>query len=87
MNSLLKVLCSLMNDRLVTYSTKHKLINREQIGFQQNSRTSDHILSLKTLVNKYGEKQKTKRRKNFMPASSISKKHLIQSGMKDFFVN
>ena len=37
MNSLLKVLRSLMNNRLVTYSTKHKLINREQIGFQQNS--------------------------------------------------
>ena len=61
MNSLLKVLCSLMNDRLVTYSTKHKLINREQIGFQQNSRISDHILSLKTLVNKYVTDKKGKK--------------------------
>ena len=52
MNSLRKVLCSLMKDGLVAYCTKHKLINREQIGFQKNSRTSDHILSLKTLVNK-----------------------------------
>ena len=53
MNSLLKVLCSLMNDRLTTYCVTHKLISKEQIGFQKNSRTSDHILSLKTLTNKY----------------------------------
>ena len=53
MNSLLKVLCSLLNARLTAYSETHKLINNEQIGFQKISRTSDHILSLKTLVNKY----------------------------------
>ena len=42
-----------MNDRLTTYCVTHKLISKEQIGFQKNSRTSDHILSLKTLTNKY----------------------------------
>ena len=47
--------------RLVAYCTKQKLINREQIGFQKNSRTSDHILSLKTLLNKYVTDKKGKK--------------------------
>ena len=40
--------------------TKHKLINREQIGFQKK-RTSDYILSLKTPVNKYITDKKGKK--------------------------
>ena len=58
MNSLLKILCTLLNKRLAAYCSDQKLINREQIGFLKNNRTSDHILTLKTLVNKYvGEKK------------------------------
>ena len=53
MNTLLKVLCTILNNRLITYSSNNHLINKEQIGFQKHSRTSDHILTLKALVNKY----------------------------------
>ena len=59
MNSLLKILYSLMNDRLTSFSSKNNLINKEQIGFQKNARTSDH-LTLKTVVNKYVSDKKRK---------------------------
>ena len=53
MNSLLKLLCSMLNERLTLYCNTRNLINKEQIGFQKNSRTPDHILTLKAIVNKY----------------------------------
>ena len=78
MNTLLKVLCTLLNNKLITYCNNQQLINQEQIGFQENNRTSDHILTLKAVVNKYvGDKKG----KNDIPVLSISKRHLIQSGM------
>ena len=53
MNTPLKVLCTLLNDKLNKYCHEKQLINHEQIGFQKNNRTSDHILTLKAVVNKY----------------------------------
>ena len=61
MNTLLKILCTLLNNRLIAHCSKHNLINKEQIGFQQNNRTSDHILTLKSIVNKYVTDQKGKK--------------------------
>ena len=52
MNALLKVLCTLLNNRLIAFSTDRQLINKAQIGFQANCRTSDHLLTLKSIVNK-----------------------------------
>ena len=41
-----------------TYCNNQQLINREQIGFPKNNRTSDYILTLKAVVNKYvGDKK------------------------------
>ena len=53
MNTLLKVLCALLNNKLTTYCNNQQFINQEQIGFQKNNRTSDHILTLKAVVNKW----------------------------------
>ena len=50
---LLKMLCSLLNERVLTHCSENGLISKNQIGFQKNSRTSDHLLTLKTLVKKY----------------------------------
>ena len=50
---LLKILCTLLNERVQIHCSENKLINKNQIGFQKGSRTSDHILTLKTLVKKY----------------------------------
>ena len=82
MNTLPKVLCTLLNNKLAKYCNKQQLINHEQIGFQINNRTNDHILTLKAVVNKYVVDQKGK--KNCIPVLSISKRHLTQSGMKAF---
>ena len=50
-----------MNDRLTSFSSKNNLINKEQIGFQKNARTSDHFLTLKTVANKYVSDKKGKK--------------------------
>ena len=52
-SALLKILCSLVNNRIQDMCTESGLISKNQIGFQKNCRTSDHILTLKTLVKKY----------------------------------
>ena len=51
----------------------------------KNNRTSDHILTLKAVVNKYVGDQKGK--KNYIPVLSISHRLLTQSGMKAFLEN
>ena len=52
-SALLKVICSLLNNRIQRYCTQLDLINKNQIGFICGHRTSDHLLTLKTLVKKY----------------------------------
>ena len=59
-STLLKILCTLLNNRIEGLCKKYDLISKNQIGFQKNCRTSDHILTLKSLVKKYvtvGEKK------------------------------
>ena len=60
-NSILKILSSLLEARLKEFCKKHNLIDKAQIGFQENARTSDHILTLKTIINKYVTNQKGKK--------------------------
>ena len=47
-NSILKILSSLLEARLKEFGKKHNTIDKAQIGFQENARTSDHILTFKT---------------------------------------
>ena len=61
MNALLKVLCSLLNNRLQDYCNERNLIDPAQIGFKEKSRAVDHIFTLKSLVNKYVVDQKGKK--------------------------
>ena len=60
MNTLLKTLCIMMNDRLTKYIAKEKIIDASQIGFKKGCRTSDHIFTLKSIINKqvYDNKKK-----------------------------
>ena len=51
-SALLKVLCTLLNNRLQSHCTKLGIINKNQIGFKGNHRTSDHLLTLKSVVKK-----------------------------------
>ena len=61
MNALLKVLCLTLNERLKSYLHKMNIINKAQIRFKAKCRTPDHILTLKTLINKHA-KDKNKRK-------------------------
>ena len=58
--ALSKILCMMMNDRLTDYAKTNKLIHESQIGFLTLNRTADHILSIKSLVNKYVTDEKGK---------------------------
>ena len=59
-SALSKVLSSMMNKRLTDYTQANGMINKAQIGFETLNRTSDHILTLKSLVNKYVNDKKGK---------------------------
>ena len=44
---------NVLNNRLILVCKKEKLIHCSQTGFLENHRTTDHIFSLKILLNKY----------------------------------
>ena len=46
-------MCLVLNNRLKTYLIDNNIISSSQIGFVENHRTSDHIFTLKTLINRY----------------------------------
>lgn len=48
-----KLFCSVLNNRLVKFLEKRGSNSKMQLGFSKKCRTSDHILTLKTLVDKY----------------------------------
>ena len=52
-NSLCKIFCSVLNNRLLNFFENHDVIPKNQIGFQRRCRTADHILTLKTIIDKY----------------------------------
>ena len=51
-SALLKIVCSMLNKRIQLHCEKFNLIDKNQIGFKKDHRTSDHLLTLKTLVKK-----------------------------------
>ena len=50
----------MMNERLTEYAKTNNMINKAQIGFEEKNRTSDHLLTVKTIVNKYVNDNKGK---------------------------
>ena len=52
-SSLGKFFCSVINERLINFSKTKELLHPSQIGFLPNNRTADHILTLKTVHDKY----------------------------------
>ena len=46
-SGLLKVLCTLLNNRIQSYCTKLDLINKNEIWFKSNQRTSDPLTNIK----------------------------------------
>ena len=59
-SALTKLICTMMNTRLNEYLEENDVLNKEQIGFITNNRCPDHILTLKSVVNKYVQDLKGK---------------------------
>ena len=53
-----KLFCMILNERLMSHVQDRELIHPSQIGFMPGSRTTDHILTLKTIHDKYVNQQK-----------------------------
>ena len=53
-----KLFCKILDSRLQAYLEEYDIINRCQIGFRPKSRTSDHILVLTSIINKFISKKK-----------------------------
>lgn len=52
-SNLCKLFCSVLQIRLSKFAKMHKLVPQCQIGFRPNARTADHVLSLKSIIDKY----------------------------------
>ncbi len=55
-----KLFCSIINARLLDFIITHNVLSRSQIGFLPNYRTSDHIYTLHTLIEKHVNQDKGK---------------------------
>ena len=58
-SNLCKLFCTVLHDRIIKFAEEKKLIPVHQIGYRAKSRTSDHLLTLKNLIDKYIRKQKS----------------------------
>ena len=50
-----KTLSTMMNVRLTKFVSERDLLHKEQIGFTENNRAPDHILTIRAITNKYVE--------------------------------
>lgn len=48
-----KAFSSILNERIQTFLIEHNALCKNQIGFLPNHRTTDHIYTLHTLINKH----------------------------------
>ena len=52
-SNLCKLFCLVLHNRLLSFTERYNIIPEEQIGFRKGSRTQDHILVLKSIIDKY----------------------------------
>ena len=55
-----KMFCSIINNRLQHFLSDHNILRKSQIGFLQNHRTTDHIYTLHTLIEKHVNQNRSK---------------------------
>ena len=55
-----KLFCSILNQRLRERVQSLDILHKSQIGFLANNRTADHVLTLRTLIDKYVNCHQTK---------------------------
>lgn len=52
-----KLFNRIIHTRLLEFVKSMSLINENQIGFKENCRTSDHLFSIKTIIDRYKSKK------------------------------
>ena len=58
-NSCLSKLCNLLlTKRLTTFTNNNQILKYNQVGFQKGFRTSHHVFTIKTVINKYLKENK-----------------------------
>ena len=57
---LVNYFCSILNQRLLEHVQSLDILHKSQIGFLANNRTADHVLTLRTLIDKYVNCHQTK---------------------------
>ena len=72
----------ILNERLMSHVQNRELIHPSQIGFMPDSRTTDHILTLKTIHDNYVSQQKMERS---TPVLLISERPSTPFGTKVYF--
>ena len=55
-----KLFCSILNQRRLEHVQLLDILHKSQIGFLANNRTADHVLTLRTLIDKYVNCHQTK---------------------------
>ena len=53
-----KIFTSVINQRIIKFVEKQRIVSHHQIGFKKFYRTADHIFVVKALINKYLHKGK-----------------------------
>ena len=78
-----KLFCHVLNTRIANYLDSRSFLKKEQAGFRKNFRTSDQVFILKTIIDKYTQKNGTL---NKLYTCFIDlKKLLTQFGMKVYY--
>lgn len=54
----MKIYVKIMYKRLLKFMSNKKLISKNQIGFKEKGRTTDHIFTLKTITDQYKQNNK-----------------------------
>jgi hypothetical protein len=52
-SNLCKLFCSILHNRLARFFESNNIIPKQQIGYKSKCRTSDHIYTLRTIIDKY----------------------------------
>ena len=61
-SNLSKLYCKILNDRLTDFLEKNNIINENQIGFRRGKRTTDHVFTLKAIIDKYLHEKRPNRK-------------------------
>ena len=69
-----KLFCSILNQRLLEHVQSLHILHKSQTGFLANNRTEHHVLTLRTLIDKYVNSQFSYSRTPWVRLSHFARK-------------